>query len=56
MIRSADNVYLIADASKIGNTSFATLGRMSLVDALICDSSLSDDVRAKLKEMNVKVI
>lgn len=56
MIRSAENVYLIADSTKIGNTSFATLGRMSLVDALICDSNLSDDVRSKLKEMNVKVI
>ena len=56
MIRAAENVYLIADSTKIGDTSFANLGRISLVDALICDSNLSEDVKSKLKDMNVKII
>ena len=56
MIRAAENVYLIADSTKIGDTSFANLGRISLVDALICDSNLPEEVKAKLKDMNVKII
>lgn len=56
MIRSAENIYLVADSDKIGNTSFATLGRISLVDALISDNKLGKEVIQKLKEMNVKVI
>ena len=56
MIRAAENVYLIADSTKIGDTSFANLGRISLVDALICDSNLHEDIKAKLKDMNVKII
>lgn len=56
MIRSAENIYLVADSDKIGNTSFATLGRISLVDALISDNNLGKEVVQKLKEMNVKVI
>lgn len=56
MIRSADNVYLLADSSKIGNTSFATLGRLSLVDALISDSLLDEEAIAKIKKMNVKLM
>ena len=56
MIRAAENVYLIADSTKIGDTSFANLGRISLVDALICDSNLPEDVKSKLKDMNVKII
>lgn len=56
MIRAAENVYLIADSTKIGDTSFANLGRISLVDALICDSNLPEDIKAKLKDMNVKII
>lgn len=56
MIRSADNVYLLADSSKIGNTSFATLGRLSLVDALISDSLLGEETIAKIQKMNVKLM
>ena len=56
MIRAAENVYLIADSTKIGDTSFANLGRISLVDALICDSNLHEDIQAKLKDMNGKII
>lgn len=56
IVAVAENVYLIADSTKIGDTSFANLGRISLVDALICDSNLSEDVKSKLKDMNVKII
>ena len=56
MIRAAKTVYLLADSSKFGYSSFASLGRISLVDAIICDDKIPDNVRAKLKEMSIGII
>jgi len=56
MIRAAGSVYLVADSSKIGNASFASLGQISLVDAIITDSKISDKDLKTLKGMKVEVI
>lgn len=56
MIRAASQVYLLADSSKLGNSSFASLGRISLIDALITDSKISAEALAHLKEMKVSVL
>lgn len=56
MIRSADHIYLLADSSKIGTTSFATLGRVSLVDTIITDSQLTPEQKEAFVKMNVEVI
>lgn len=56
MIRAAKKVYLLADSSKFGYSSFASLGRISLVDAIICDDKITDNVRAKLREMSIGII
>ncbi len=56
MIRAAAKVYLLADSSKIGHPSLASLGRISLIDTLITDSKISPEVVAKIEELGVKVM
>lgn len=56
MIRAAGKVYLVADSSKIGNSSFASLGQLSLVDAFITDSKITEKQLKVLREMNVVVL
>ena len=56
MIKAASKVYLLADATKIGRTSFSSLGSVDLVDTLITDDGISDEDRRALEERGVKVI
>ncbi|MCQ2146940.1 MAG: DeoR/GlpR family DNA-binding transcription regulator [Bacteroidales bacterium] len=56
MIRAAGKVYLVADSSKIGNASFASLGQISLVDAIITDSKITEKDIKTLKSMKVEII
>ena len=56
MIRAAGKVYLVADSSKVGNSSFASLGQLSLVDDFITDSKITERQIASIKEMKVEVI
>ena len=56
MIESADQVFLVADTSKMGNSAFATLGPISMVQHLITNDNISDDAVKKLEKMNVEVL
>jgi DeoR/GlpR family transcriptional regulator of sugar metabolism len=56
MIKAASKVYLLADATKIGRTSFSSLGSVDLVDTLITDDGISDEDRRALEDRDVKVI
>jgi DeoR/GlpR family transcriptional regulator of sugar metabolism len=56
MIKAASKVYLLADSTKIGRTSFSSLGSVDLVDTLITDDGISDAQQAGLEERGVKVI
>lgn len=56
MIRAADKIYLLADSSKFGVTSFASLGRISLVDTAITDSKISKEQVDLFKELNVDLL
>lgn len=56
MIRAASKVYLLADSSKIGHPSLASLGRISLIDTLITDSKISPEIVSKIEELGVKVM
>ena len=56
MIRAADKVYLLADSSKIGMSSFATLGRLSLIDTLITDSKITPEQAEAIRDLKVEVI
>ena len=56
MIRAAEKVYLLADSSKLGYSSFAALGRINLIDSLITDENLPEDKLQTLKDMNIEVL
>lgn len=56
MIRAANKVYLLADSSKIGVSSFASLGRISLIDTLITDSKITKEQRQALLELHIDVL
>ena len=56
MIRASDKVYLVADSSKIGITSFASLGRLSLIDTLITDSKISPAQIEAIRELKVDIL
>lgn len=55
MIESADNVFLVADSTKIGVSAFASLGSISLVQTVITDNNIRAEVIKKIRERNVEV-
>ncbi|MFB6320612.1 DeoR/GlpR family DNA-binding transcription regulator [Saccharicrinis sp. FJH54] len=56
MIESANEVYLVADSSKIGNSSFASLGALSLIDFIITDSNIEKDEVEIFNRNDIKLI
>jgi DeoR/GlpR family transcriptional regulator of sugar metabolism len=56
MIESASEVYLVADSTKIGRTSFAALGPVELVQCLITDEDIDPQTKQKLENRGIKVI
>jgi DeoR/GlpR family transcriptional regulator of sugar metabolism len=56
MIKAAKEVYLVADATKIGKVSLASLGGLDLIQYFITDSSIADKDRLRFEEMGVRVI
>lgn len=56
MIESADTVYLVADSSKIGKASFASLGALSLIDYIITDSEINENYRNTFQEQDIQFI
>lgn len=56
MIESANEVFLVADSGKIGKSSFASLGALSLIDFLITDSKISEEDINMLKRNDIKMI
>jgi DeoR/GlpR family transcriptional regulator of sugar metabolism len=56
MIQSAGEIYLVADSTKIGVHSFASLGSIKQVDYLITDPGIAPQVREHFEKLGVKVI
>ena len=56
MIESADKVYLVADSTKIGKSSLASLGALSLIDYLITDVGIKEMDRKIFKENDIEFI
>jgi DeoR/GlpR family transcriptional regulator of sugar metabolism len=56
MIDSSNEIYLVADSSKIGKNSFASLGALSLIDYLITDSKIKPEDIEWLKTYDVKFL
>ncbi len=54
MIEASDTVYLVADSSKIGTSSFASLGALSLVDHIITDSKISTEDEKLFQRFDVR--
>lgn len=56
MIDAADITYLVADSTKIGRNSLASLGALSLIDYLITDSGIDPKHLELFSENDVEVI
>jgi DeoR/GlpR family transcriptional regulator of sugar metabolism len=56
MIESASAVYLVADSTKIGKTSFAALGPVELIQFLITDEDVDQKVKAELEKRGINVL
>lgn len=56
MIQSASRVYLVADSSKIGRTSFSSLGGIDLVHVLVTDNGIRDEDRQAFLDAGIKVV
>ena len=56
MIGAAKEVYLVADSTKMGKVSFATLGDIRLVQHLITDSGISEHYIRLFESHGVNVI
>jgi DeoR/GlpR family transcriptional regulator of sugar metabolism len=56
MIESANIVYLVADSTKIGKSSFASLGALSLIDYLITDAEIKQEEIEMLQQNDIKMI
>lgn len=56
MIESANEIYLVADSSKIGKNAFASLGALSLINYLITDSKIKKEDVDWLKNYDVQFI
>ena len=56
MIHMAREVYLLADSSKIGGLAHITTCAIQEITALITDSGISDENRARFEEAGIRVI
>ena len=56
MIEAATTVYLVADSTKIGKRSFASLGSMRDVDVFITDSEIDNESKGRIEELGVSVV
>lgn len=56
MIGAAREVFLVADSTKMGKVSFATLGSIDLVQHVITDSGIDDKYTAMFRNYGIDVI
>jgi len=56
MINCADEVYLVADSTKIGKNAFASIGSLDKIDVLITDSSIKQEDKFKFEKLGIKII
>lgn len=56
MIKSSDKVFLVADSSKFGNSAFASLGPISLVQTIITDNKISNEYLTRISQQKVTVL
>lgn len=56
MIDAAEITYLVADSTKIGKSSFASLGALSLVDYVITDSDINERDKQVFEENDIEIL
>lgn len=56
MIQCAEHVCLVADSSKIGRTSFSSLGPIDLIHCLITDDGIADADARAFRDAGIEVI
>lgn len=56
MMEVARETYLLADSTKFGKASFASLGSITCVSTLITDSGIDPAIRREIEGMGVRVI
>lgn len=56
MIDAADVTYLVADSTKIGKNSFASLGALSLIDYIITDAGIDRTNAQILRDHDIEII
>jgi DeoR/GlpR family transcriptional regulator of sugar metabolism len=56
MIKAASKVFLLADSTKIGRTSFSALGDIELVDTLITDDKIAEAHVADFRSRGIEVL
>ena len=56
LIRSANHVTVVADSSKFGRTTFASVAPLSSVHTLITDSEAPTDMMDALRELGLEVV
>lgn len=56
MIKAASKVYLVADSTKIGRTSFSSLGPIDLIAGFITDEGIRDEDQREFERRGIKVI
>lgn len=56
MIDAADTTYLVADSTKIGKSSFASLGALSLIDYIITDEGIEEKHKQLFRDNEIELI
>ncbi|WP_207535192.1 DeoR/GlpR family DNA-binding transcription regulator [Desertivirga arenae] len=56
MINAADTTYLVADSTKIGKSSLASLGALSLINYIITDAGIEDKYKNLFSENEIELI
>jgi DeoR/GlpR family transcriptional regulator of sugar metabolism len=56
MIANSEQVIVVADSSKLGETCFTSIGPLSVVDTLVTDASAPPEVVDRLRAIDIEVI
>jgi DeoR/GlpR family transcriptional regulator of sugar metabolism len=56
MINAAETTYLVADSTKIGKSSLASLGALSMIDYIITDAGIEEKYKNLLSEHEIELI
>lgn len=56
MIDAAETIYLVADSTKIGQSSLASLGALSLIDSVITDVGISEAEKEHFRSNDIELV